>query len=73
MRKTILPALFGLGLGLAGASIAAAAPGAAGINDAAKASTLVERTVLICKRITVCHHTAVGQLCHKERVCRHRW
>jgi hypothetical protein len=73
MQKIILPALFALGLGLAGASGAAAAPGAAGVNDAAKASTLVERTVLICKRITVCHRTAVGRVCQKERVCRHRW
>jgi hypothetical protein len=71
----VLSALLALGLGFAGATGASAASIGAGINQAANASSLIEQTALICRRIKVCHR--VGPLllrrCNWERVCRHRW
>jgi hypothetical protein len=75
MRMIVLSALFALGLGLAGSTGASAASIGAGINQAANASSLVEQTALICRRIRVCHR--VGPLrvrgCRVERVCREFW
>ena len=71
MRLIILSGLFALGLGLA--TSAPAATIGTGIDQAPKASTLVEKTALICRRIRVCRHVRGVEVCHRERVCRRFW
>ena len=53
MRKTVLSALFAVG-------VVTAAPAAAGINDAADVNSLVHQTVIIV-------HT--GRRCYTRRIC----
>jgi hypothetical protein len=69
----VLSALFALGVGLAGAPAASAGTIGSGINNAAKASTLLEETAYACRRVRVCRRGAYGAVrCHWNRVCR-RW
>jgi hypothetical protein len=72
MRVILLSGVLALGVALAGTSGAFAVVGAP-IDHAAKATSLIERTVLVCRRIEVCRRTAVGRVCKIERVCRERW
>jgi len=86
MRKIFLSALFALGIGLAGATTASAAPVAAGYTPAANA-TLIEQIQYrphrnyrhrhryrYCYNVRRCyitrHHRRV---CRIERICRWRW
>jgi hypothetical protein len=74
MRMIVLSALLALGLGFAGATGASAANVGGGINQAANASSLVEQTALVCRRIRVCHWPRpFVRRCHWERVCRRVW
>ena len=73
MRMIVLSAVFALGLGLAGTTGASAAGIGLGINQAANASSLIEQTALICRRIKVCRRVGLIRTCHWERVCRHCW
>jgi len=73
MRMIVLSAVFALGLGLAGTTGASAAGIGLGINQAANASSLIEQTALICRRIKVCRRVGFIRTCHWKRVCRHRW
>jgi hypothetical protein len=78
MRALILSSLFALGLGLAGAPAANAAPISA-INDAVVGQNMVDqaqyyrprhRPRVRCHNVRVCRWTPYGRRCHIERVCR---
>ena len=76
MRALILSSLFALGLGLAGAPAANAAPVSA-INAAVAGQTMVDqvqyyrgRPRVRCHNVRVCRWTPYGRRCHMERVCR---
>ena len=79
MRALILSSLFALGLGLAGATSANAAP-IADINAAVSGQTMIDqaqyyygpRHRVRCRNVRVCRMTPWGRRCHWERVCR-RW
>ncbi|WP_147292681.1 hypothetical protein [Undibacter mobilis] len=80
MRALILSSLFALGLGLAGATSASAAP-IADINAAVAGQAMVDhvqyyrpryRHRVRCHNVRVCRMTPWGRRCHYERVCR-RW
>ena len=74
MKTILLASLFALGLSLAGMSGASAAALGGGINQAANATSMVEDTALICRRIQVCHRGPLGRrICRLERVCRPVW
>jgi hypothetical protein len=73
MRMIILSGLFALGLGLVGTTGAQAATIGTGLDQAPHASSLLEKTALICRRIRVCRHVPGGRICHWERVCRRVW
>lgn len=70
MRMIVLSALLALGLGFVGATGVSAATLGAGIDNTVHASTLIEKTALICRRIRVCRRTPYGLRCHWRRVCR---
>jgi len=82
MRALILSSLFALGLGLAGAPAANAAPVSA-INAAVAGQTMVDqaqyyyrprpRPRVRCHNVRVCRMTPYGRRCHYERVCRRVW
>ena len=86
MRMIILSALFALGLGIAGAPSASAAP-MSGLSNAALANPLIEDAQYYrrdrrryrrsrryrrprCRNVRVCDRTIFGRVCHYERVCR---
>ncbi len=81
MRALILSSLFAVGLGLAGATSASAAP-IADINAAVAGQTAVDhvqyyyrhrpRHRVRCNNVRVCRMTPWGRRCHWERICR-RW
>jgi hypothetical protein len=81
MRMILLSALFALGVGLAGAPGAGAAPAAAGLDGTANASLVQQAQIIIvdphrrrCRSIRVCRTDIYGfRHCHTERVCRERW
>lgn len=80
MRALILSSLFALGLGLAGAPAANAAPISA-INDAVVGQNMVDqaqyyyrgRPRVRCHNVRVCRWTPYGRRCHWNRVCRRVW
>ena len=76
MRALILSSLFALGLGLAGAPAANAAPISA-INNAVVGQNMIDqvqyyrpRPRVRCNNVRVCRMTPYGRRCHVERVCR---
>jgi hypothetical protein len=73
MRMMMLSGLFALGLGLVGTTGAPAATSGTGLDQGPHASSLLEKTALICRRIRVCHHVRGVRVCHWERVCRRVW
>ena len=76
MRKIVLSAVFALGMGLAAATGASAAPLATGLANGATAApnaSIVQDVAYRCRHITVCRRGPYGhRRCHVERVCR-RW
>lgn len=83
MRMIILSALLGLGIGLAGAPAANAAP-ISGLSGAVEGSLIQDaqyysgsyyrpRHRVRCRSIRVCRVGYYGRRCHIERVCRRGW
>ena len=75
MRMSILSALMGLGIGLAGIPAANAAP-ISGLSSAVEGSLIQDVQYYggrRCRAITVCRRGPWGRRCHVERVCRGRW
>lgn len=74
MRMILLSAALAFGVGMAATTGASAAIVNGGLEKAAPAATLIEKTAVICRRITVCHRGRYGRrVCRVERVCRRRW
>jgi len=82
MRMIILSALLGLGIGLAGAPAANAAP-ISGLSTAVEGSLIQDvqyygprhyrpRHRVRCRSVRVCRTGYYGRRCHVERICR-RW
>ena len=80
MRALLLSSLFAIGLGLAAAPAANAAP-IYGINAAVAGQTMVDQAQYYyrpgyrarCRTVRVCRWTPYGRRCHLERVCRRGW
>jgi hypothetical protein len=71
MRMVLLSALFAIGVGIAGAGSAYAAPAAPGLKDAAKAASLIEPARVRCYNRKVCYIDNWGvRRCILKRVCR---
>jgi len=81
MRMIILSTLFALGVGIAGAPAASAAP-IGGLSSAVTVNSMVEDAQYyrrhrrwrrpVCRSVRVCRFTPWGRRCHYERICR-RW
>jgi hypothetical protein len=72
----VLSALFAVGVGLAGAGSAVAAPlSNNGINNAAQSTSIVDQIQYRgCRTIRVCRTGPHGRrVCRMDRVCRSRW
>ncbi len=70
MRMILLSALFGLGVGLAGAPAASAAPLGGGLNGAATNFTPIEQVAVRCRRTKSCWRNRHGRtVCQVRRVC----
>jgi len=79
MRALILSSLFAIGLGLAGASAANAAP-VSNISAAVAGQATVDqvqyyrgRPRVRCHNVRVCRMTPYGRRCRIDRVCRRAW
>jgi len=82
MRMIVLSTLFALGLGIAGAPAASAAP-ISGLSNAVTVQSLVEDAQYYrrrryyrrphCRTVRVCRRTPWGRRCHYERICRRGW
>lgn len=79
MRMIILSALFALGVGIAGAPAASAAP-ISGLSTAIPSASMVEdvqyyRRRPHCRNVRVCHYSRYQhrRVCRIERVCRRGW
>ncbi|MBI1205527.1 MAG: hypothetical protein GC182_23735 [Rhodopseudomonas sp.] len=80
MRMIILSTLFALGVGIAGAPAASAAP-ISGLSTAVPSASMVEdvqyyyRRRPVCRTVRVCRYSRYERrrICHLERVCRRGW
>jgi hypothetical protein len=80
MRMFVLSTLFALGVGIAGAPAASAAP-INGLSAAVPNASMIEdvqyyyRRGVRCRSIRVCRYSRYyhRRICRIERVCRSRW
>jgi hypothetical protein len=73
MRTFVLSTLFAAGAAMSLVGGASAATIGGSLDKAAQNFSPVEKVVLVCRRIEVCHPTPMGRRCRIERVCRERW